>query len=111
MFPLPFPDRFYILATCPVFGERLNEDVEEEDDAILVDQGIAQCPQEVQPGETFTIDDGYEGALAEPEDGSRSPRIIDPSASPPDDEITEEWGLAPGTYHYDAEKNQIVKTE
>ena len=78
-------------------------------DPMTLEQGFRTEARLVEPGETFEIARGWEGCIGEPPDDRPRARIIDPTRAPPDDEITDDWGLHPGRYAYDGKDVKIVE--
>ena len=64
------------------------------DDVVLFEQGLQTSPMEVEEGETFEIDHGYEGSIATQEDGAKVPVILDSDGA----QNREDWALTSGTW-------------
>ena len=72
-------------------------------------QGFRTERRLVDPGKTFEIARGWEGCIGKTRDKDQHVRIIAPSRCPPDNKITDFWGLRPGRYLYDGKDVQIVE--
>ena len=64
--------------------------------------------RELDRNPAYSGDRGWEGCIGEPPDGRPHVRIIDSTRVPPDDEITDNWGMRPGRYTYDGKDVKMV---
>lgn len=78
-------------------------------DPVAFEQGARTVLLAVEPGESFVIARGFEGFIDETEDADHCVRIIDPTCTSPDDEITDMRDLPPGRYVYDGRDVKVVE--
>ena len=97
------------MPTLQTTGDPADSGDPDKGDPMAFEQGFRTEARLVEPGETFEIARGWEGCIGEQPDDRPPVWIIDPTRAPPDNEITDDWGLRPGRYTYDGKDVILVE--